>query len=165
MSRQNRSERDARYAGGRGEVLDPTPVERTIPVRAGEGLEALVRGIFRSEQLRREALAEGKETPEEADDFDCGEDYEPPTPYELVAENGGPTPDLIYKQKLQDLGNAVGSSVVKSLTEEYHLEPREPQDDNPSPRQAEERGGPVPAKAPAKPGAGRGSLPPGKSKK
>lgn len=55
-----------------------------------------IRAAVRSEMLRREVVAAGLETFEEADDFDIGDDpIDPSTPYEAVfdpAAPGGPEP-------------------------------------------------------------------------
>lgn len=43
-----------------------------------------IRGIIRGERLKQEMEAAGRETFEEADDFDVGDDYDPSSPYEEV---------------------------------------------------------------------------------
>lgn len=64
------------------EVLDPVPMSPPINFK---GSDRNMFDIMR-EQIRRElseaAAAEGKETFEEADDFDVDDDYEPSTPWE-----------------------------------------------------------------------------------
>ena len=66
------------------EVLDDTPI--ALPLR-------LSRPPSRLEELRsllnvvnREALTNGQETFEEADDFNVGDDYDPRSPWELSAD-------------------------------------------------------------------------------
>jgi len=66
------------------EVLDDTPI--ALPLR-------LSRPPSRLEELRsllnvvnREALTNGQETFQEADDFNVGDDYDPRSPWELSAD-------------------------------------------------------------------------------
>lgn len=61
------------------EIPDPTPVE--IPVHLNIRHSDHIRDIIRQE-LSRFAEDQGHETFEEADDFDCDDDFDPASPYE-----------------------------------------------------------------------------------
>lgn len=63
------------------ELLDPTPMAPPIGYRRQPSLAEQIREAVRSEALRQ-ALEEGVETFEEADDFNVGDDFDPRTPYE-----------------------------------------------------------------------------------
>lgn len=68
------------------EIPDPVPLAPPVGYHKQESLFTLVRDMVRSEALRREALAQGYESFEEADDFNVldeeGEGPDPRTPYE-----------------------------------------------------------------------------------
>lgn len=47
-----------------------------------------IQGIIRGERLKEEMRNAGKETFEEADDFDVGDDFDPTSPYEEIFDPG-----------------------------------------------------------------------------
>ena len=65
------------------EILSSAPMQMPIGFEHPEPLHEKIRRLVRSEKLRLEVEALGKETPEEADDFDVGDEYDPRSPYEL----------------------------------------------------------------------------------
>lgn len=69
------------------EILDDTPV--AIPLRFSRPPSRMeeMKQLLRLAQY--EAMTSGRmyETPQEADDFDVGDDFDPTTPYELSQDN------------------------------------------------------------------------------
>lgn len=65
------------------EILDNTPVAMPAGFERPESIHDKIKRMIRSERLAQEAQQAGFETPEEADDFDIGDDYDPRSPYEL----------------------------------------------------------------------------------
>lgn len=68
------------------EILDPTPVAMPVGFHRPPSLAEQVRRLVRTE-FSRQAAALGEETFEEADDFDCGDDPELKSKYELDDEH------------------------------------------------------------------------------
>lgn len=64
------------------EVLDDTPVAIPVRMKRAETLLEQVQSVVRGE-LSRQAMAEGLETFDEANDFDVGDDYDPRSEYEV----------------------------------------------------------------------------------
>jgi len=66
------------------EVPDPNPMTRKVNLSRVSTLDEMRRlyGL-----LQREAATAGFETPEEADDFDVGDDVDPSSPYEHPLDN------------------------------------------------------------------------------
>ncbi|AZL82958.1 hypothetical protein [Apis mellifera associated microvirus 51] len=64
------------------EVLDSKPVEAPVKWRRPPTIQEMISNAIRSGELARFAEQQGHETPEEADDFDVGDDYDPSSPYE-----------------------------------------------------------------------------------
>lgn len=64
------------------EVNDPVPVDPPVGYKAQPSMFEIVRKMIREEKLKAALEAEGFESPEEADDFEVGDDYEPSSPYE-----------------------------------------------------------------------------------
>lgn len=95
------SKLDDRFAGTTpalnmdgGEVLDGTPVAPPVGYKKQPSMMENIRNMIRSEQLRQAAAAQGFETPEEADDFDIGDDFDPTSPYEHNFDPPEPLQDL-----------------------------------------------------------------------
>lgn len=76
-----KEERKAFDEEGR-ELNDPTPISVPVKFVTPESEVDRLRRFLRSEQLSRELDAQGWDTPEEADDFDVGDDFDPTSPYE-----------------------------------------------------------------------------------
>lgn len=75
------------------EVLDDTPANVPVRFRHVDSLVDTVKRVIR-EQASLEAQNMGMETFEEADDFDCDDDYNPTSPHEMSLDTelyGGPT--------------------------------------------------------------------------
>lgn len=68
------------------EIPDSTPMALPVGFKRPESLQDQIRRLIRSERLAMEASSLGRETFEEADDFDVGDDYDPTSPYEEVFE-------------------------------------------------------------------------------
>lgn len=68
------------------EVLSPLPVAPPVGYVKHISLAEQIRAMVRSEALRYHAETSGHETFEEADDFDCGDDFDPRSPYEVDFE-------------------------------------------------------------------------------
>lgn len=66
------------------EVVSDVPVAAPIRIRRPTQFEEMRRMI--REEMSRQARSEGRETFEEADDFNVGEDYDPRSPWELDDE-------------------------------------------------------------------------------
>jgi len=64
------------------EVVSSVPMAPPIGWKKQPSMIDHIRNLVRSERLRQEVEAAGFETPEEADDFDIGDDYDPQSPYE-----------------------------------------------------------------------------------
>lgn len=66
------------------EILSGEPVAHKVG-RKVESHEDMMRRLIR-EELSRQAVDDGNESFEEANDFDVGEDYDPSSPYEMSIE-------------------------------------------------------------------------------
>lgn len=64
------------------EVLDSTPVAMPVNFHRPPTLQEQIQRLTR-QSLNKLAAQEGKESFEEADDFDIGEDFEPASPHEI----------------------------------------------------------------------------------
>lgn len=85
------------YLDGRGrEKPNPTPIAPPVGYRRQPTIAEQMRQMIK--QASYEAAMQGKETEEEANDFDVGEDFEPNTPYEHDFE---PDPALEHMLALQ----------------------------------------------------------------
>jgi len=69
-------------ADNRYEQPDPRPLAVPVGFHRPPSLADTVGRLVRSQLLAQEAARQGFETPEEADDFEVGDDYEPLSPYE-----------------------------------------------------------------------------------
>lgn len=82
------------------EVLDNTPVAIPVRFQRVKNLSDQIRETLRSEEFRAYLNSQELETPEEADDFEVGDDYDPRSPYEmsLDQELRGPEDDERERQ-------------------------------------------------------------------
>lgn len=69
------------------EVLDSTPVALPVGFKRPLSLNEQIRRLVKNE-LSNRAAAVGAESFEEADDFDCEDDFDPKSPYEEVFDPG-----------------------------------------------------------------------------
>lgn len=105
------------------EVLDPTPLSIPFGFERPATLEERIMRLMRSEFDRRQAVASADddiETPEEADDFDVGDDFDPSSPYENefmpdVAPDAPLTSDPAFNPK-QDNESSDDASASKEPT-------------------------------------------------
>lgn len=74
------------------EYPNPVPLEPPIGYIQQEPLHVQIRRMVLSERMAQEADAAGFDTPEEADDFDVDDDYDPSSPWEEVFEPQQPWP-------------------------------------------------------------------------
>lgn len=64
------------------EIPDPTPMAPPLGYKDTPSMFEQMRALIHSEKLKAAAEEMGVETPEEGDDFDVGDDYDPSSPYE-----------------------------------------------------------------------------------
>lgn len=67
------------------EILDNSPVAIPLRFKRVDNITQKVQDLV-AKEFSRLAEKQGYETFEEADDFDCGDDYDPRSPYELDQE-------------------------------------------------------------------------------
>lgn len=89
----------------RREFPDPTPVTRAVNIRAKIGTLEEMRRAYHL--IRLEAEAHQIETPEDADDFDVGDDFDPASPFEHDFDNV-PVADLVQQAPVD--GGAPGAA-------------------------------------------------------
>lgn len=83
MVKVERNERGKRLNALGQEIIDPTPMAPPIGWKPQPSMIENIRNMVRSELLARAAEADGKETFEEADDFDIEDDpADPNSPWE-----------------------------------------------------------------------------------
>lgn len=80
-------------------IADPLPLEPPIGYKRTPPLAEQIRAMVRGEALAHAARNSGKETFEEADDFDVDDDFDPQAPYEEVFE-----PPATWEDQAQLLG-------------------------------------------------------------
>lgn len=68
------------------EMLNPKPMYPTVGFQNPPTLEQQIRALLQEARVREAIEAEGFETPEEADDFDVGDDFEPFSFHEFSEE-------------------------------------------------------------------------------
>lgn len=64
------------------EVLDDTPIALPMGFGRPPSLQEQIRQMVRIEHLKMVDAGHDVESPEEADDFDVGDDYDPSSPWE-----------------------------------------------------------------------------------
>lgn len=80
------------------EIPDPDPVAIPTGTRRVDNITRRIREVLQGERLRQEALAAGKETFAEADDFEVGDDPpDPHTVYEEIFEPPVVEPERVQK--------------------------------------------------------------------
>lgn len=78
-------EQEYRFPNGqRGERLDPTPMAPPVGFVKQPSMFEQMRAMMRQEHLRLALEAEGLESPDEADDFDVDDDFDPRSPFEEI---------------------------------------------------------------------------------
>lgn len=112
-------------------VPDPTPIATPAKALVKPGLAEQVRQLVHSEQMRAAAESAGFETPEEADDFNVGDDYEPDSPYEIDLDPSTDDDD--------ELDRRIGGS-VKRVFEAFGLKIPADGDPNPATPPVDEEG-------------------------
>lgn len=80
------------------EKVDGVPLAPPIGYRKEVSQTERIRNMIRSEHLRMAAELAGKETFEEADDFDVGDDLDPSSPYEVIFD----PVDIEARKRLRD---------------------------------------------------------------
>lgn len=78
---------EVRMVGGR-ERPDPTPIAPPVGYKRQPTMVDHIKAMVRSQRLAEEAAAAGKESFEDAEDFDVGDDLDPPSPYETELLDG-----------------------------------------------------------------------------
>jgi len=67
----------------RYEETDPVPAFPHVGIDRKKSMAEQIRDMVRSERMAQMAMEAGFETPEEADDFDVGDDVDPSSDYEF----------------------------------------------------------------------------------
>lgn len=126
--------RDVKLNDAGSEILDSTPMEPPLGYISQPSMFDVMRKMISDRE--RELSAAGFETPEEADDFDVDDDFDPSSPYE---HNFDPPADPA----------ALPSEVPPAASGK----PQEPPADGPAtpPAPAAPAGSPAPQGGPAKP--------------
>lgn len=75
-----------------GELLDSTPMAPPIGFTRQPSMFDIMRKMIADREI--ELAQQGYETPEEADDFDVGEDFDPSSPYEHDFDPPAPSPKV-----------------------------------------------------------------------
>lgn len=94
----------------RYEYPDPTPMAPPIGYVKQPSLHDQIRAMIRTEKVRQMVMEAGYETPEEADDFEVGDDYDPSTPYEAYFDPPLVAPTPPSPDPLKSAGAASGTS-------------------------------------------------------
>lgn len=99
------------------EVLDSTPMALPVGARRPESIQSQIRRMIRSEHLAQAAAASGRETFEEADDFNVGDDYDPKSPYEMDFDPDLPPPSQPVPPTMEEMTAVVpaGDKPAKKL--------------------------------------------------
>lgn len=116
--------------GGEDHSKSGGQVAAALTVMRRDNLGERVRQMIRSEQLARDAMLQGQETFDEADDFNVGDDYDPTSPYEEVFE-GDIKEDIKQRSEAIKANEKTGAEadlaeLLEGLSEEEKkkLEPR-----------------------------------------
>lgn len=126
------------YLNAKGQELpDPTPMQPPVGFIKQESLHDKIRAMVVSEKLRMEAQAAGKETFEEADDFDVEDDYDPTSPYEEIFD-----PPATLAEREQGFANRIAAATRKAFQEDVPKPP--PGEAPPSPGPQAPEGGASP---------------------
>lgn len=78
---------------------DPTPMAPPVGYKRQPTMAEIIRQQIQSQRLADEARAMGKETWEEADDFDIGDDYDPTSPWEEQFDPVGYAPGALQRHE------------------------------------------------------------------
>lgn len=98
------SERSAEKHDDNGfEITDPTPMQPPLGYKKSLSLSEQIAQQVRIQSLRMLEDMRVEETPEEADDFNVGEDFQPFSPHEI--ENMPTLANL--KKKAQEINDAI----------------------------------------------------------
>ncbi|AXH73283.1 MAG: hypothetical protein [Microviridae sp.] len=81
------------------EIPDPVPMAPPLGFRAAPTMAEIVRQQIMGERLRQEAAAMGKESWDEADDFDVGDDFDPSSPWEEQFDPVGYAPGALQRHE------------------------------------------------------------------
>lgn len=100
------------------EIISKEPLALKLGLKKPESLQDKVRRMIRLEASLY-AEAQGKETFEEADDFDVGDDFDPTTPYEVPADNEGYSGPTVKQNGEIVLDDSVQEEFKEFLREKY----------------------------------------------
>lgn len=81
------------------EIPDPTPMAPPVGYSRAPTMVEIIRQQIQGERLKAEAAAMGKESWEEADDFDVGDDYDPSSPWEEQFDPVGYAPGALQRHE------------------------------------------------------------------
>lgn len=124
-----------------GEIPDPVPMDPPIGYRAQPSMFEVIRKMIKDEKLKQALEEEGLETPEDADDFDVGDD--PPDPSSPYEHNFDPPADPRMRVEME---RRVGD--VRTSSADPKPSPSDP---------GAPAGGPASPSGPGKPGGPAGT--------
>jgi len=81
------------------EVPDPVPMAPPVGYSRSPTMTEIIRQQIMGQQLAAEAAAMGKESWEEADDFDVGDDFDPTSPWEEQFDPVGYAPGALQRHE------------------------------------------------------------------
>lgn len=81
------------------EIPDPTPMAPPVGYKRQPTMVEIIRQQIQGEALRRAAAEMGKESWQEADDFDVGDDYDPTSPWEEQFDPVGYAPGALQRHE------------------------------------------------------------------
>lgn len=106
------------------EIPDPTPMAPPVGYRRAPTMAEIIRQQIQGEALARAAREMGKESWEEADDFDIGDDYDPTSPWEEQFDPVGYAPGALQRHEAAFL--AAQAAKAPKQGEALSGEPSEP---------------------------------------
>lgn len=81
------------------EIPDPTPMAPPVGYKRAPTMVEIIRQQIQGEQMKAAAAAMGKESWEDADDFDVGDDYDPTSPWEEQFDPVGYAPGALQRHE------------------------------------------------------------------
>lgn len=81
------------------EIPDPTPMAPPVGYQRAKSMTEIIREQIQGEALKQAAREMGKESWEEADDFDVGDDFDPTSPWEEQYDPVGYAPGALQRHE------------------------------------------------------------------
>lgn len=127
------------------EIPDPTPMAPPVGYKRAPTMVEIIRQQIQGEKLAQAAREMGKETWEEADDFDVGDDFDPSSPWEEQYDPVGYAPGALQAHEKRFL--AAQAAKAAQTAEGRPGEPASP----PAPAEQSPKGDTGPKAPPPKP--------------